>query len=147
MRSTSLMLTTSMLLAAGCVTAPERPGTAGAFPDETEIDFDLACRDREVTFSYRSQASINVHPPYIDVCRGFTITVRIVPPVDPDENPTVIRSDPGNPESSEWLNRASDDGATIVFVVPETALLGARYKYEVDAEGIGSIDPTIRIIR
>ena len=148
MRMTLTVLALSTVSFAGCVTVREPAGaTSEQLENDTSIDFDLACRDRDVTFSYRAHASINIYPPHIDVCGGQTITIHITPAVNPAMNPTSVRSVAGNPEPSEWLNRTSSDGNTIELIVPTGVAVASVYKYGVESEGIGSIDPTIRIIR
>jgi hypothetical protein len=136
MRRAAVVLALPAIVLTGCV-APE------------SIDFDLACRARTVTLNHVRHASISVTNPVIDVCRGETIGIRVVPPVDPNR----ARSSPGpeNP-SATWLDRESMDGRRIDILVPppdaeDAPEVGEELKYTLTIDGVGTLDPTIRIIR
>ena len=113
------------------------------------VDSDAACHDRIVTLNYIANATINVYPPHIDVCAGRTITIHIVPRADPATNPVRSSSVEGNPSPVGWLNKTSVDGASIDLVVPgpEDVTIPSTYKYSLSIQGVGTIDPTIRIVR
>lgn len=136
----------SMALA-GCLTGTERL-IKRQLDAELAVDFDAKCRPRLVILTHRANVSVDVHPPYLEVCPGQTITVLIFPRVDPMVNPT--QSISGSP-SAPWLTGTSRDGRVIVLTVPSdaspTPIDGDPLKYSLQIQGIAMIDPTVRVIR
>jgi hypothetical protein len=135
----ALALAAATMVLVGC-TSPLRLA-AKQLDAEVAVDFDVACRNRLVTLSHRADSSISVHPPYIEVCRGTTVTINIVPPNRP------ARSVPQSAEPiAAWLNGTSADGSPIVLTVPPEAVVGTTLKYTLEVTGVGSIDPGVRVI-
>jgi hypothetical protein len=136
----ALALAVSTLVLAGCSSSATRLAKK-QLEAEVTVDFEVACRNRLVTLSHRANSSINAHPPYIEVCRGTTVTINI----EPSNRPT--RSIPQSNESdATWLNGTSADGSPIILTVPMNAAVGATFKYTLEVTGVGTIDPGIRII-
>lgn len=147
------MRTLTILFALGTVASVTGCATQGGngLGDQkrayTEDDFNAVCRDREVTFNYVRKAAIDVYPPLVEMCRGNRLTIRIVPPVDPGMHPAQSSSFGDNPGPSGWLNGTSTDGMTIALgPVPQSARDGQEYEYSISVQGIGSVDPTVRIV-
>lgn len=109
------------------------------------IDYDLACRNRTVTLNHASD-SIRVNPPHVDVCGGYTVTINVVPRV-PSGTARSRQAATGNPQPAEWLDRAATNGRIVIEVPREGLTVGERYKYALEIDGVGALDPTIAIIR
>jgi hypothetical protein len=135
----ALALTTATIALGGC-TSPLRLA-ARQLDAEVAVDFDVACRNRLVTLSHRANTSIAAHPPYIEVCRGTTVTINVVPPNRPARS-TPQSAEPG----AGWLNATSAEGSPMVLTVPPDAAIGTTFKYTLEVTGVGTIDPGIRVI-
>lgn len=114
----------------------------GCTTREALIDFDVACRPRTVVVNHAADR-IQVDDGYIDVCSGYRVTILVVPPVP--AGAARSRSSSGNPPGSEWLTRESTTGGRIEIDVPNGTAL-RTYKYALIIDGVGSLDPYIRVI-
>jgi hypothetical protein len=103
----------------------------------------VRCSHRTVTVNHEA-AYLRASPEIVDVCRGYTLSVRSVPPVGPEQLRT--REDRGrNPEPAEWLDGESDTNGNIRLEVPANAASGV-YKYDIEVQGVGRLDPRARVI-
>lgn len=78
-------------------------------------------------------------PPELRVCRGATITVRIVPQGTPASTAPKL-------DNPAWLNGSTQTG-DITLTVPMEEELGAIRRYTITVEGVGMLDPQFRIIQ
>ena len=133
MSRTALVLALSTVVLAACA------------PREV-IDPEVACRNRILTLNHASD-SIRISQGYVGMCGGYTLTVRIEPRVGPRSARSRTAPE-GNPDPTAWLNATSTDGQAIVISVPaETFTAGDTFKYALEVDGVGLLDPTIGIIR
>lgn len=117
--------------------------------EQAGIDFDVACRDRQITLNYAADRVVISHPT-IDVCSGYTVTINIVPKAERGSART--KDHPSNAPRASWLNGSNDpDDDKIVIAVPKGALPKGQseqlYKYDIEVDGAGSLDPYFRVIR
>ncbi len=108
----------------------------------------MATRPRKnVSVTVNHKASIlKVTPELRNVRFGGTVTIKTVPAKGKDKAHT--KQAPGTPR---WLTGHCNRKGEIVLPVPENAL-GPRqkektYKYSVTVDGVGTIDPRVRVIR
>lgn len=143
----AVVVGTASMALAGCLTGVERL-IKRQLDAELAVDFDAKCRPRFVILTHRANVSVDVHPPYLEVCAGQTVTVLIFPRVNQMVNPA--QSISGSP-SAPWLSGTSLDGNVIVLTVPPNASPTPSdeppLKYSLQIQGIAMIDPTIRIIQ
>lgn len=102
------------------------------------------CGDREVTVNHKA-AYLSARPEEVrNICRGDTLTVRLVPPVDAG----AARAAPSreNPEAA-WLSGSNRERDSIVLVVDPKAEKGKTYKYSIEIEGVGMLDPRVTVAR
>ncbi len=85
-------------------------------------------------------AMLVVAPPEARVCRGTTVTLRLLP----RNRAASTMPKSGNPM---WLTGSTPVGGDITLNVPANAPIGAIYDYEVNVTGVGMLDPTFVIIR
>lgn len=110
---------------------------------ETTLDLDVACRDRTVSVNHATDRIV-VTPGTIDVCSGYTVTFKIEPPVNVGSART--KDNTVNSPSAPWLNAGNvETDAITVKVPPETEL--KTYKYDIEIDGVGSLDPYFRVIK
>ncbi len=101
------------------------------------------CNDT-VTVNYRA-ASLRASPELAEVCPGGTLTVRLRPPAAAG----AARTAPGsaNPNAN-WLSGRAAKGDRIELVPDENEVeVGETYKYNITIDGIGTLDPRVRVIR
>lgn len=101
------------------------------------------CGDREVTVNHRA-AYLSARPETVTLCRGDTLTVKLVPPVAPGDANTA--PGPENPEAG-WLSGSNRDRGQILLVVDARADVGRTYKYSIEVEGGGVLDPRVTVAR
>lgn len=122
---------------AACAQAPMTP--AGG-----DTDPEFACRDRTVTV-FQSTGFLAVYPEYIDVCSGYDILVKPVPPVRTGN----VRTAPGGRGEPGWLGGVPGDkagaGGAVIRVPPGTS--PGVYKYSITVDGVGTLDPRARVVR
>ena len=138
MRKATIALMLGMALAAMQLTGCSWLALKKQLKIEGEVDLDLACRERFVFVLHQPKAAISVHAPYIEVCTTEKITIMFVPPVADDAAHSAPQA-----EADTWLDGDSEDGK-IELTVPMGAT--GEHKYTITVDGVGSIDPTIRII-
>ena len=115
---------------------------------EPVVDVNARCGDRTVKLNQRA-SKLSARPNHVNLCGGDTLTVEIVPPVAGNAARS-REAGAGNPAPAPWLNEQSADGASIVIDVPANSddlEAGQIYKYELEVDGVGLLDPTIGIIR
>ena len=108
----------------------------------------MATRPRSnvsVTVNYQA-ANLKATPELRNVRLGGTLTIKTVPPTKANKAHT--KQAPGTPR---WLTGHCNRKGEIVLPVPQNAL-GPRqkektYKYSVTVDGVGTIDPRVRVIR
>ena len=100
-----------------------------------------ACVDRRVTVNHAA-ASLKAAPEIIEICPGYTLTIKIVPPVDVGKAKSI--DDPANPIAAPWITKTNTADDKITIPVPEgTAEI--IYKYFIKIEGVGTLDPRARV--
>jgi hypothetical protein len=103
----------------------------------------VRCGDRTVTVNHAS-AYLRASPPEVPICRGYAVLVESRPEVGTAQMRT--REDRGqNPEPATWLNGQSDANGNIRLEVPANAASGV-YKYDIEVDGVGTLDPRARVI-
>lgn len=101
------------------------------------------CNDT-VTVNYRA-ANLRASPELAEVCPGGTLTVRLRPPAAAGRAHTA--PGPENP-GANWLAGRTSKGDRIDLVLDENEVeVGETYKYSITIEGIGTLDPRVRVIR
>lgn len=123
---TRIMATGVASLLAGCAQMAERP-----------------CSDT-VTVDYR-EAFLHARPPLAQVCRGGTLTVIFRPIGKDGGKPAHTAPGPQNGKAA-WLRGSSPKGDRIVLDIDESVPLG-EYKYDVTVDGIGTLDPRVRVMK
>jgi hypothetical protein len=106
-------------------------------------DPELVCQDRQVTVNH-APAFLVAYPEYLVVCPGQQIVVNIVPAVPSGSAATAPAEK--NPGLSGWLQSENREGGRIVLQIPEGTVAG-EYKYSITIEGVGTLDPRVRISR
>lgn len=137
------MKNTSVILAMASVTSVLSLGFAGCATTtkDTGVDPELTCGDRTVTV-FQSTGFLAVYPEYIDVCAGQNVEINAVPrgrslTTSPAED---------NPGMDGWLSAGAEGGGSVVITVPRDATAGV-YKYGITVNGVGMLDPRLRVIR
>lgn len=117
----------------GCASTPRTPME----------DPEFTCGPRTVTV-FHGYAFLAVYPPTIDVCREQQITVKMIPKV----RAGAARTSPGerDKERASWLGREASSRGKIVIEVPTSAEL-RTYKYNITVDGVGTLDPSARVVR
>ena len=106
------------------------------------IDLNVACRDRKTNLNHLSHKSISIDDPTIYMCRGRTLTIKVVPPVAAGGAGSMTPN-----QTPGWLNKSTNDNSDIVIDVPQDGVnVGDEFKYTLTVTGEGSLDPIIRII-
>lgn len=105
------------------------------------VDPEIACRDRTLTLTH-APGYLSVRPNYIEVCRNTTIRIRLAPPVDVGN----AGATPGA-GAPEWLRASNGSRNEIRIAVPSDATLDQDFKYSLLIDGVGEVDPYVRIIR
>jgi hypothetical protein len=101
-----------------------------------------SCGDRTVTVNHNANR-IEAHPEHVrNICRGDTLTVKLVPPVGPGSAHTA----PG-PEDSDatWLSGSNTEDH-ILLVVDEEAETDRTYKYSITIDG-NTLDPRVTVAK
>lgn len=122
-----ILATAVAALLAGCAQMAETP-----------------CKN-EVTVDYR-EAFLHARPPVVDVCRGGTLTVILNPVGSERDKPAHTAPGPQN-GTANWLSGRSLKGEDIVLDIDEKAQVGQEYKYSVTVDGIGTLDPRVRVMK
>jgi hypothetical protein len=132
---TKIMITLALstIGVAGCASINESPAT---------------CRDKTVVLNYaRGSIGINPNDYIIEVCRGNSLKVKLVGPgIHPGGARTKAKEEK-NPRPAPWLNRTNLEGDFILVQVPESVELGEAYHYDIYVDGVGMLDPVIRIMQ
>jgi len=117
----------------GCASTPQTPIE----------DPEFSCGPRTVTV-FHGYAFLAAYPPTIDVCRGQQITVKMIPNV----RAGTARTSPGerDKERGAWLGREASSRGKIVIAVPTSVEL-RTYKYNITVDGVGTLDPSARVVR
>ena len=102
-------------------------------------------KDVSVTVNHKASV-LKVTPELRNVRLGGTVTIKTVPAKG--KNKAHTKQEPGTPR---WLTGYCNRKGEIVLPVPENAL-GPRqkektYKYSVMVDGVGMIDPRVKVIR
>ena len=101
-----------------------------------------SCND-EVTVNYRA-ANLRASPELAEVCPGGTLTVKLVPPIGRGSAATA--PGPQNPKAT-WLSGSVSQGAEIkLHADKDEVVVDETYKYSITIEGIGTLDPRVRVI-
>jgi hypothetical protein len=129
-----MLVVSTLLLASGGCASPRQAALE---------DPELYCGARTVTV-FHGPAFLAAYPETIDVCRGQEITVTVTPKVPAG----AARTSPGERyrESGAWLGGEASSGGNIVIEIPNTVELGT-YKYNITVDGVGTLDPTARVVR
>lgn len=100
------------------------------------------CGDREVTVNHKA-AYLSARPEVVrNICRGDKLVVKLVPPVDAGS----ARIAPGRENSkATWLSASNTDPERIVIVIDPTAEKGRTYKYSIEIDGVGLLDPRFTV--
>lgn len=108
-----------------------------------EKDTDIQCVDRTVTVNHAA-AFLAAHPELVKICSGYHLTVQVVPA----GRAGLARTEPGAQNAqAQWLRGRSDRRGRIVLQIPEGEGPGTTWKYEITVEGVGTLDPRVRITR
>jgi hypothetical protein len=120
-------------------------GCAAKGPTDGDSDPEIKCQDRHVTVNH-ARGFLTAHPYYIKVCRGERILINVVPPVDREKASTMAGEE--NLEA-EWLNsrNATDRDPAIIQIPDDKGLEGREFKYSITIEGVGTLDPRVRVTR
>jgi hypothetical protein len=123
-----------MALMAGCASLDRSP---------------TACKDRTVVLNYaRGSIGINPNDYVIDMCPGYSVRVKLVGPGVKTGGARTKEKLENNPHPARWLNRTNVDGDFILIEVPEAGVQpNEAYSYNIYVDGIGMLDPVIRIIQ
>jgi hypothetical protein len=102
------------------------------------------CNDT-VTVDYK-EAFLHARPPVASVCRGGTLTV-VFHPIG-NEKDKAVHTAPGPQNgNASWLSGRSTKGDQIVLHIDEKAQVGQIYKYSITVDGIGMLDPRVRVMK
>ena len=102
------------------------------------------CGDRTVTVNHNAE-KIEPHPEHVrNICRGDTLTVSLVPPVDPGSAHTA--PDAGENPEARWLAGSNTQSGQIVLVVGEEAEVQRTYKYSITING-KTLDPRVTVAK
>ena len=123
----TIVATGAVALLAGCAQMAER-----------------GCNDT-VTVDYK-EAFLHARPPVANVCRGGTLTVRFHPIGKDRDKPAHTAPGPQN-GNARWLTGSSPKGDRIVLDIDEKAQVGQIYKYSITVDGIGMLDPRVRVMK
>ncbi len=130
----SVVLTTI----AGCASG------LGPRPDAA-VDAEIVCRDRTVRLRHVA-GFLAANPEYIEICREQVLTVQIVPPAGMGRARTAGGMGSSG-AAAAWLNQSGNTaGNRILITVPEMAALD-EYKYSITVDGVGTLDPRLRVVR
>ena len=105
------------------------------------VDEELACRNRIATLRH-GDGFMEAYPPHLDMCIGYTLRINLRPRVPVGDARSVAAT--GGPE---WLNRSNMSTDQILITIPDSVTVGETYKFGLAIEGVGTLDPYIRIIR
>jgi hypothetical protein len=106
-------------------------------------DPELTCQDRRVTVNH-APAFLVAYPEYLVACAGQKIVVNVIPSVRPGSATTAPAD--RSPGPSDWLRSENLKGGQTVIQIPEGTAAG-EYKYSITIEGVGTLDPRVRISR
>lgn len=118
-------------------------GLVGCVTNGKDVDPELKCRDRLVTVNHAA-GFLTAHPEYIEMCAGQRLTINVAPPVDKGAARTAPAK--SNPDAT-WLDSrkgAEEDEDKIVIDIPEGTKYD-EYKYSITIDGVGTLDPRVRI--
>lgn len=102
------------------------------------------CGDRTVTVNHNSKG-IEAQPEHVrNICRGDTLRVRLVPPVDPGSAHTA--PDPEKDSDATWLSGSNTEPDQIVLVVDREAEVRRTYKYSITIDG-KTLDPRVTVAK
>ena len=101
------------------------------------------CGDRTVTVNHNAN-KIEPHPEHVQsICRGDTLTLRLVPPVEAGSAHTA----PGPDDSdAAWLSGSNAQPDQIALVVDENAETKRTYKYSITIDG-NTLDPRVTVAK
>lgn len=95
----------------------------------------IACVDRHVTVNYASGVFI-VNPNDVEVCQGKMVFIKLVPPPDNGKAKTT------HPNEG-WLNKSNSGDTITIDTAPAEK---GDYKYSITIEGVGTLDPGVRVV-
>jgi hypothetical protein len=130
MNSVRLLVTLALLMG-GCAV-------------DKDVDPELTCRDRVVTVNH-ARGFLAAHPEYIVVCPGQSILINLVPPVERGSARTTPAEE--HVDSAPWLNSENGEDRRNVVVQIPTDVEPGEYKYNITIDGVGTLDPRVRVPR
>jgi hypothetical protein len=102
------------------------------------------CNDT-VTVDYK-EAFLHARPEVANVCRGGTLTVKFHPIGKDRDKPA--RTAPGRQNgNATWLSGSTTKGDQIILDIDEKAQVDRIYKYSITVDGIGMLDPRVRVMK
>lgn len=117
-------------------------GFVGCATNGKHVDPELICRDRRVTVNHAAGFLV-AHPEYIEMCSGQSFTIHVVPPVDEGKARTTPGK--GTPDDANWLNSNNEkERNKIVIDIPKGTPYD-EYKYSITIDGVGTLDPRVRV--
>ncbi|HSG65947.1 MAG TPA: hypothetical protein VLD39_13145 [Gammaproteobacteria bacterium] len=132
MTRTTLAIVVAAAGLGGCI--PARMTEDGMFDPE------VMCRDRIVNVNH-ARGFLLIRPNFVEVCRNRVIRLRIDPPIDVGMGRTIP-----DDSAQAWLQRSNASPNEILIEVPGNAPLNETFEYTLQIDGVGTLDPYVRII-
>jgi len=125
---------TVLILAVGAWVAPS------ALSGEEEKE----CKEIVPVHVVHASSSITVTPPFVVICGGKMLTLDIVPPNRLGVGKVVTAPESSDPNAA-WLNNANTPNPNQIAIKVPTVPATTTFKYSVEIEGLGKIDPRVRV--
>jgi hypothetical protein len=104
----------------------------------------VRCRNRTINV-VQAPGELRVSQELVDMCRGYSLTLRTVPPVDVNRART--RQPSGSSRRASWLDSDANENGEMVITVPDEGIpVGSDpFKYDLAVDNIGRLDPRVRV--
>jgi hypothetical protein len=133
MTRTMMVLALSTIGLAGCASVDRTPDN---------------CRDKTVVLNYaRGSIGINPNDYVVEMCSGNSLKVKLVGPGIHKGGARTKAKQEKNPQPAPWLSRTNLEGDFILIKVPGSVAVDEAYHYYIYVDGVGMLDPVIRIIQ